>query len=181
MLKLQSPETVRIDLVGGAVAVLNPIEPVAWMRARDVADRISADDPDVVRLRRFALIHSLVHGNLVSWEGIGDAEGEPTDPTRDQWFDAEGKPITAAFAATQAPDDVRFVEGSITRLLKYQPAFDAFEQEYAGPVLSGLYEKNVSAPSRNTTSTPKAGTDTAKGATPTGTPETDDASNVRKG
>lgn len=144
MLKLPSPDPVRIPLAQGAVAVMRPIETPDWLRARaavrEAVASAAEDDPEAGRRLRTVLIRELVQGGVVALEGVADADGSPI----------EGKPT---------PEQV-------DRLLGWFPAYEAFEVEYAGPILEAQAEKNGLSPSPAGSSSPAGATTTAAAASP---------------
>lgn len=166
MLQLPSTDTVRVPLGAGAVAILLPIDSLAWLKAQGAARAVRLEGGDDVGVRaRQAMIASLVHTGIRGLEGVGDENGNPVEPTPDRWFDGEGRQISAELAAALPEGEARLVEGTVTQLLKWFPAYEALETVYAGPILEAQAEKNGFAPSQDTSSTLTAGTDTAKGAT----------------
>lgn len=160
-MQLKSFDPVRIDLGPGAVAICDPIQPHDYLRAkglaRDLVLAAGEGQPHDLHSRyRCAMIGALVHrpdpdapperlGGLRALEGVADADGSPI----------EGQPTAE----------------QIDRLLGWYPAYEAFERQYAGPLLEAEAEKNGLSPSQGGSSTPRAATATATDASP----PTDDA------
>lgn len=144
MLKLPSPELVRIPLGEGAVAILRPIETPDWLKARAAVREAVAvtdeADPHAGVKFRTALIGALVRGGIQSLEGVADADGSPI----------EGQPT----------------EEQVDRLLGWYPAYETLEREYAGPILEAEAEKNGFSPSPAGSSSPAGATNTAAAASP---------------
>jgi len=156
-MQLKSFAPVRIDLGPGAVAVCDPIQPHDYLRAkglaRDLVLAAGEGEPHDLHSRyRCALIGALVHrpdpdapperrGGLRALEGVADSDGSPI----------EGQPT---------PEQ-------IDQLLGWFPAYEAFERQYAGPLLEAEAEKNGLSPSQGGNSTPRAATATATDASPT--------------
>lgn len=156
-MQLKSLEPVRIDLGPGAVAVCDPIQPHDYLRAkgraRDLVLAAGEGEPhDLYSRYRCALIAALVHrpgddapperpGGLRALEGVADVDGSPI----------EGQPTAA----------------QVDRLLAWYPAHEAFERQYAGPLLEAEAEKNGLSPSQGGSSTPRAAKATAEDASPT--------------
>lgn len=150
-MQLKSFDPVRIDLGPGAVAICDPIQPHDYLRAKGLArDLVLAAGEglphDLHSRYRCAMIGALVHrpdpdapperlGGLRALEGVADIDGSPI----------EGQPT---------PEQ-------IDRLLGWYPAYEAFERQYAGPLLEAEAEKNGLSPSQGGSSTPRAATATA--------------------
>lgn len=155
-MQLKSFDPVRINLGPGAVAICDPIQPHDYMRAkgqaRDLVLGSGEGEPHDLHSRyRCALIGFLVHrpdpdapperlGGLRTLEGVADVDGSPI----------EGQPTAE----------------QIDRLLGWYPAYEAFERQYAGPLLEAEAEKNGLSPSQGGSSTPRAATATATDASP---------------
>jgi hypothetical protein len=156
MLTLQPPERLRIPLADGAVAVLDPVSSLSWLKAQGMARaaRAAVEEADASAASRFAMIASLIHSGLREVEGVADIDGAPIT----------GQPS----------------EDQIDRLLAWFPAYEALEQGYAGPILEAQAEKNAFAPSRGGSSTPRAVTPTAEAARPA-KPANGDAASAPKG
>jgi hypothetical protein len=71
-----------------------------------------------------AFTRSLARAGILEWEGVGDAEGDPVEPS----------------------------PGNIDAFLDLWPIFDAIDRQYVAPALIGLDEKNGSSLSPNGTS-----------------------------
>lgn len=153
-MQLKSFDPVRIDLGPGAVAICDPIQPHDYLRAkglaRDLVLAAGESAPHDLHSRyRCAVIGALVHrpdpdapterlGGLRALEGVADADGSPI----------EGQPT---------PEQ-------IDRLLGWYPFYEAFERQYAGPLLEAEAEKNGLSPLQGGSSTPRAAKATAKAA-----------------
>lgn len=135
-MQLKSFDPVRINLGPGAVAICDPIQPHDYMRAkgqaRDLVLGSGEGEPHDLHSRyRCALIGFLVHrpdpdapperlGGLRTLEGVADVDGSPI----------EGQPTAE----------------QIDRLLGWYPAYEAFERQYAGPLLEAEAEKTACRP-----------------------------------
>lgn len=146
-----------LDLMPGVRAEFRPLTTAMFIRAReksravvraaDLPDEREAVDPDVMAEVQYgarrALVESVTLAGLIAWEGVGDAEGDPVEPTPD-W---------------------------VAALLDNYAAFESIERKYLGPLLEAEAEKNASSPSPGGTSTPRAAKTTAAAASPsTATP-----------
>lgn len=116
MLKLNSATSAPfwIDITGGARVQVKPVTVAAIIAARQAAaDAIKANGEDAA-FGIAAFTRSLARSGIVAWEGIGDADGKPVDPSPD----------------------------NIEALLEVLPAFDAIDRHYVVPALIGSHEKN---------------------------------------
>jgi hypothetical protein len=116
MLKLSSVNSTPfwIDISGGARVQVRPVTVAAVIAARQAAaDAIKANGEDAA-FGIAAFTRSLARWGIVAWEGIGDADGKPVDPS----------------------------PGTIDALLEVLPAFDAIDRLYVLPALIGSQEKN---------------------------------------
>lgn len=126
MLKLASSgrEPFWLDLVHGVRVQFRPITVAAILVARQAAaDVLKAGGDDAITLAGLAFTRSLARAGIVEWEGVGDAEGEPVDPSPE----------------------------TIDAFLDLWPVFDAVDRLYVAPALVGLDEKNGSSPLPNGT------------------------------
>lgn len=117
MLKLVSPQTdpVWLDLPAGARLQMKPVTVAAIIAARSAAaDAMKAEDADVAT-GSAAFTRSLARFGIVAWEGIGDTDGKPVDPSPE----------------------------TIDALLEVWQAFDAIDRLYVTPALIGVQEKNA--------------------------------------
>lgn len=121
MLKLSSQLAAPawLDLVPGVRIETRPATPAAMIIARREAGKLfradGADaDPDTGAKATVALVGALARFAISDWSGVGDAEGEP---------------------ATVTPEN-------IDALMRIWPCYDAFDQQYVGPILAGEAEKN---------------------------------------
>lgn len=137
MLRLGAPAEVRwVDLVAGVRVQVRPIDTGLVMRVRHSVAAQAAEgwgdrDPEVESSLLYA------EHSIVAWEGVGDADGEPVEPT---------------------PARVR-------QLLSEQVLiFDAFRARVLGPAFMVAAEGNGFAPSPSGTSAGATSTArTAKG------------------
>lgn len=116
MLKLASANTTPfwIDIAGGARVQVKPVTVAAIIAARQAAaDALKAAGDDAT-IGIAAFTRSLARWGIVAWDGIGDADGKPVDPSP-EYIDA---------------------------LLEVLPAFDAIDRLYVVPALIGSQEKN---------------------------------------
>jgi hypothetical protein len=125
-------EPVWLDLAAGVRVCLAPLTTALMVSARNdpAVEALGEDVADEDRALVFA--KAIARRALIGWEGVGDADGEPVDPT---------------------------FEG-IDALLDIYPVFEAFQLKYVNKGLLLDAEKNGSAPSPNGTSA--EATDTAK-------------------
>lgn len=126
MLKL-NPGLFWLDLLPGVRVQVEPVSTAAYLLARHAAraavEAGDADDTAEAQIKvdaHVAFTVALAERGIRAWEGVGDAQGQPVDPT---------------------PETIR-------QLLGHYPAFEAFDRLYVGPVVAEEAEKNVSSPSR---------------------------------
>ena len=124
-------EPVWLDLAAGVRVCLAPLTTALMVSARNdpAVHEMPDDAPDEDRALAYA--KAIARRALLGWEGVGDADGEPLDPTFD----------------------------GIDALLDLYPVFEAFQLKYVNKGLLLDAEKNGSQPSPNGTSA--AGKDTA--------------------
>ena len=117
MLKLNTDRApVWLDLVPGVRAQFRPITVAAILLARTAAaDVLRAGGDDAMVKAGIAFTRSLAHSGIAAWEGIGDADGNPVEPTKE----------------------------TIDAALEHWPVFDAIDRLYVGPALIQDAEKNV--------------------------------------
>jgi hypothetical protein len=117
MLKLTAGrEPYWLDLLTGVRAQFRPISVAAILLARTAAaDVLRAGGDDAMVKAGIAFTRSLAHSGIAAWEGIGDAEGNPVEPTKE----------------------------TIDGALEHWPVFDAIDRLYVGPALIQDAEKNV--------------------------------------
>jgi hypothetical protein len=117
MLKLNTDRTpFWLDLVPGVRVQFRPITVAAILLARTTAaDVLRAGGEDAMIKAGVAFTSSLAHSGIAAWEGIGDANGHPVEPTRE----------------------------TIDAALEHWPVFDAIDRLYVGPTLIQDAEKNV--------------------------------------
>ncbi|MDP3405048.1 MAG: hypothetical protein Q8S03_10190 [Brevundimonas sp.] len=119
MLKLYAgPEW--LDLLPGVRVQAQPVTAQAYLLARqasrvavEAADAEGADENEVRVAAHLAFTVELAVRGIVAWEGVGDAEGEVVEPTRE----------------------------AVTALMGHYPAFEAFDRLYVGPVIAAEAEK----------------------------------------
>jgi hypothetical protein len=124
------------DLAPGVRLQLRPLTTALMVATRSDAavEAVPVDASDEERAVAFA--KALARRAVLGWEGIGDADGNPIDPSPD----------------------------AIDTLLDIWPIFEAFQLTYVSKGLLLDQEKNVSAPSPNGPSA--GVTDTARVANP---------------
>lgn len=157
MLKIKSeaerPKSEWLTVREGKPAVrmlLRPVGPVVRAVARQYAQEQLQRRPDAGLVTSaetgFAYSVGLIAAGIEAWEGIGDASGEPVDPTPD---------LVAALLADDDNEDI----------------FNVLEAQYVYPSLKMDKEKNASARSptgggvsaeRNTVGTARAGAKPAR-------------------
>ena len=120
MLKLGSAEQSPfwLDLLPGVRVQVRPVSVAAMLLARASAGAVlkSAGQEDEGTIRAGeAFTRALARSGIVAWEGIGDADGLPVEPSPER----------------------------IEQLLDHWPAFDAIDRLYVGPALVRDAEKNV--------------------------------------
>ena len=105
-----------LDIVPGVRAQFRPISVAAILLARTAAaDVLRAGGEDAMVKAGVAFTSSLAHSGVVAWEGVGDADGNPVEPTKE----------------------------TIDAALELWPVFDAIDRLYVGPALVQDAEKNV--------------------------------------
>lgn len=117
MLKLAiDREPFWLDLLPGARVQVRPITVAAILVARSAAaDVLRAGGEDAMVKAGVAFTRSLAHSGIAAWEGIGDADGNPVEPTKE----------------------------TIDAALELWPVFDAIDRLYVGPALIQDAEKNA--------------------------------------
>lgn len=120
MLKLtsNSPEPFWIDLLPGVRIQVRPVSVGTMLLARAVAGEAlknAGEQEDGTIKAGEAFTRSLARSGIVAWEGIGDAEGVPVEPSPER----------------------------IEQLLDHWPAFDAIDRLYVAPALTQDAEKNA--------------------------------------
>ncbi|MDI3470372.1 MAG: hypothetical protein OJF62_002435 [Pseudolabrys sp.] len=104
------------DIVPGVRVQFRPINVAAILLARTAAaDVLRAGGEDAMVKAGVAFTSSLAHSGIVAWEGVGDADGNPVEPTKE----------------------------TIDAALELWPVFDAIDRLYVGPALIQDAEKNV--------------------------------------
>jgi hypothetical protein len=126
------------DLAPGVRVQLRPLTTVLMVATRSdpAIETMPEDTTDEERAVAFA--KALARRAVLAWERIGDADGNPIDPSPD----------------------------AIDALLDIWPIFEAFQLTYVSTGLLLEQEKNVSAPLPNGPSAGASAT--ARGATPAG-------------
>ena len=119
-------EPYPLDLGHGVVVTVAPLTSALLMAARHdpAVNATPVDSPTVTAARTLALIKAVGRRGILAWEGVGDTDGNPIDPSPER----------------------------IDALLDLYPIAESFERLYLGPALLLDAEKNVSPPSRNGTS-----------------------------
>jgi hypothetical protein len=120
MLKLESVprDPFWLDLLPGVRVQVRPVSVAAMLLARAAAAEIlkeKGEAPDATITAGEAFTRALARSGIVGWEGIGDAEGQPVEPTPER----------------------------IDQLLEHWPAFDAIDRLYVGPAIVQDAEKNA--------------------------------------
>jgi hypothetical protein len=117
MLKLATDrEPFWLDIVPGARIQFRPITVAAIIQARTAAAEVlRAGGDDVMVKAGLAFTQSLARSGIIAWEGIGNVDGDPLEPTRE----------------------------NIDAALEVWPVFDAIDRLYVGPALIRAQEKNV--------------------------------------
>lgn len=105
-------------------------EPVA-------TSNVDPEAQDPVTVVQVAIVRAVARSGILAWEGVGDAEGGPIDPT----------------------------PAAIDDFVSIWPVFEALDRLYLAPAMAMEQEKNGSGPSRNGTS--EEGQPTAAAATTT--------------
>lgn len=119
-------EPYPLDLGHGVTVTVAPLTSALLMAARHdpAVNAPPRDSPTATADRTLALVKAVGRLGILAWEGIGDAEGNVTEPSPER----------------------------IDALLDLYPIAESFEQLYLGPALLLDAEKNVSPPSPNGTS-----------------------------
>lgn len=120
MLKLGSAEQSPfwLDLLPGVRVQVRPVSVSAMLLARAAAGEAlknAAEQEDATVKAGEAFTRSLARSGIVAWEGIGDADGVPVEPSPER----------------------------IDQLLDHWPAFDAIDRFYVAPALTQDAEKNA--------------------------------------
>ncbi len=118
MLKLtsNSQEPSWLDLLPGVRVQVRPVSVTAMLLARAAAGEAlknGGERDDATIKAGEAFTRSLARSGIVAWEGIGDAEGVPVEPSPER----------------------------IEQLLEHWPAFDAIDRFYVAPALTQDAEK----------------------------------------
>jgi hypothetical protein len=124
MLRLSAPrrEPYWLDLVPGVRVKVKPITVAAIIAARQAAADAAKDGgDDMIYNGSAAFTRRMARWGIVEWEGVGDADGNPVDPTPE----------------------------NIDALLEHWRAFDAIDGQYVVPALIQDAEKNGSSLSPN--------------------------------
>jgi hypothetical protein len=117
MLKLAfNREPFWLDLLPGVRVQFRPITVAAILLARTAAADVlrAGGDDDMVKAG-CAFTRSLAHSGIAAWEGIGDADGHPVEPTKE----------------------------TVDAALEVWSLFDAIDRLYVGPALIKDAEKNA--------------------------------------
>jgi hypothetical protein len=117
MLKLaRSREPFWLDLVPGVRVQFRPVTVAAILVARSAAAevlRTGGEDAEIGA--GLAFTRALAQSGLAGWEGIGDANGNPVEPTTE----------------------------TIDAALDLWPVFDAIDRLYVAPAILQVAEKNA--------------------------------------
>ncbi len=105
-----------LDVAPGVRIRLRPATVAAILAARAAAAEVlRAGGEDAQTRAGFAFTRALARSGIVEWEGIGDKDGNPVDPTPE----------------------------AIDAALECWPVFDAIDRLYVAPVLLQAEEKNA--------------------------------------
>jgi len=117
MLKLAlDREPFWLDMLPGVRVQFRPVSVAAILLARTAAaDVLRAGGDDAMVKAGVAFTRSLAHSGIAAWEGIGDADGSPVEPSKE----------------------------TIDAALELWPVFDAIDRLYVGPAIIQDAEKNV--------------------------------------
>lgn len=117
MLKLAvDREPFWLDLLPGVRIQFRPVSVAAILCARaTAAEVLRADGEDAEVKAGLAFTRSLAHSGIAAWQGIGDAEANPVDPTSER----------------------------IDQALELWPVFDAIDRLYVAPAIARDAEKNA--------------------------------------
>ena len=117
MLKLAfDREPFWLDMLPGVRVQFRPVSVAAILLARTAAaDVLRAGGDDAMVKAGVAFTRSLAHSGIAAWEGIGDAEGNPVEPSKE----------------------------TIDAALELWTLFDAIDRLYVGPAIIQDAEKNV--------------------------------------
>ena len=106
-----------LDLLPGVRLQVRPVSVASMLLARaaagDALREAGERDDGTVRAGE-AFTRAFARSVIVAWDGVGDAEGEPVEPSPER----------------------------VDLLLDHWPAFDAFDRLYVGPALAQDVEKN---------------------------------------
>lgn len=117
MLKLAiDREPFWLDLVPGVRVQFRPVTVAAILVARAAAaDVLREEGEDAAIKAGLAFTRSLAHFGIAAWDGIGDKDGTPVEPTKE----------------------------NIDAALELWPVFDAIDRLYVAPALVRDAEKNA--------------------------------------
>lgn len=113
---LNPPEPYWLDPIPGVRVQFRPVTVAAILVARAAAaDVLRAGGEDAAIKAGLAFTRSLAHFGIAAWEGIGDKDGAPVEPTKE----------------------------NIDAALELWPVFDAIDRLYVAPALIQDAEKNA--------------------------------------
>ena len=117
MLKLAfDREPFWLDVLPGVRVQFRPVTVTAILLARTAAaDVLRTGGEDAAVKAGVAFTRSLAHSGIAAWEGIGDKDGNPVEPSRE----------------------------TIDAALELWPVFDAIDRFYVAPALIQDAEKNA--------------------------------------
>jgi hypothetical protein len=115
-INLNPPEPYWLDLIPGVRMQFRPATVAAILVARAAAaDVLRTGGEDAAIKAGLAFTRSLAHFGVAAWEGIGDVEGKPVEPTKE----------------------------NIDAALELWPLFDAIDRLYVAPAIVQDAEKNA--------------------------------------
>ncbi len=155
MIRLEEPPSGWLPLLPGVRARFDPIDRVMVRRARRaVRDFIAAnpDMDDADRQERVGDIFSqaLIRAGMREWEGVGDADGNPTMPSQPLFIDHEGERIpyrAETLAELAGHERPAIVITALDLFMQRAILVEAADDAYVLPWALQDAEKNVSAPS----------------------------------
>ena len=109
------------ELAPGVLVQLRPLTTALMVATRSDTAVEAVPEAASDEERAVAFAKALARRSVIAWEGIGDADGNPIDPSPD----------------------------AVDALLDIWPIFEAFQLTYVSKGLLLEQEKNVSAPSPN--------------------------------
>jgi len=123
------------------LTLMPDLDPPVEVQARPAsrADRMAAQAAARAVMRNggdgfeghVAYVMAMAQRVIVAWKGVGDADGQPVDPTADE-----------KIRNPETNEVVEVIPGTITNLMTLDAAYEAFEADYVLPLLTAEREAN---------------------------------------